>query len=1058
IVDGTGTVVTGNDTTFSFGGDVGGDLPGSILTVDGRTQTGDALTAAVTPGTYSVTETTSATPGYTLSGVECNDTDSVRSGDGAAISVDAGETVTCAFRNRRNQATFTLQKAWGDGTLDGETVGLTADVSGPGPLATAIDTTATSPAGASGTNSLMVASGQTVDFGEIFTGDSGDGYTTSLVCSAPAGNGSLSVGDLQRSATYVVGDDPADMTCTLTNTPKVAGVALQKAWAGNAHAGDTAILSVSTSPAGDADSADSVAPAPAVFLGADNDSDTTAFVEVVSGGTVTFHEDLGDAAADYATAFDCETATANDAVRVDDRTYTLLVDTTDVAGGAMISCAFTNTRLEVELVLVKDWNHAVIGDSATIEVTGSDTAPISLQSTAATTDDTDESTSFTVYAGETLMFDEVMDGDLAASYDTTFDCVGSSTWTTGAQLVVDPSDTTITCTYVNERKSTNLTVSKVWIEAVAGDTAVLGLDGRHGNHDTATSTAPAAPNVSNTATITVYAGETIDLSETLTTSDEYDTTLRCIGATPEYPGGASGDDRFAATLDITPAIADGTGVACTFVNAGRPDITVLKEAAGTVATQIDGYLYSAVYVVTVTNSGPGAGTYAITDLPDFADGATVEFDGVSFDPAPAAVNEIAGNSQHVYTVTVEFTVDGDTAIADRTCGTVPAPGQAAYNAVSIDVGSAMDPSSDACVDIPLPDISVTKVRTSDTASLVDGNVYEAGYTVTVRNDGDGPGVYSLDDVPVIPGTDAVISTTIDPLPLDGTSIEAGGVDVYDIVVRFTVDGGLTTHDRTCATRAAPGRGAFNGVTVTSNDGITTDQDCVDIPVPNIDFRKVVVGAGAVYRGDDAWTVTYRIEVTNLDGAAAAGPGRYTLSDDVDFGPGVTVDTITVTPSDATRPAFTGVAPTDVVAVAVDIDGGETHRYTVTADVTITPTLGTNGDCARQGGLVNRAGLQVAGEVGVRDPSTACASFSTLTLVKQLDPRTDGGNAGVDSFTLTATLDGTRVLSGTTPVVGSVPAGSYALAEQQLPGYVSDGYTCVGGVLSGAIVIVPVGAS
>ena len=72
------------------------------------------------------------------------------------------------------------------------------------------------------------------------------------------------------------------------------------------------------------------------------------------------------------------------------------------------------------------------------------------------------------------------------------------------------------------------------------------------------------------------------------------------------------------------------------------------------------------------------------------------------------------------------------------------PGRLQPSTVTFEGGTDDD---SACIDIPLPDISVTKVAKSDMATLVSGNTYEAQYTVTVTNNGDGPGSYSLDDLP-----------------------------------------------------------------------------------------------------------------------------------------------------------------------------------------------------------------------------------------------------------------------------------------------------------------------
>lgn len=84
---------TGGDGTFGFTGDLG---PFDLTTVAGTiSRTFDDLT----PGTFNVTETVSAT--HTLSGLVCDDptSNTTISGPTATIDLAAGETVTCTYTN-----------------------------------------------------------------------------------------------------------------------------------------------------------------------------------------------------------------------------------------------------------------------------------------------------------------------------------------------------------------------------------------------------------------------------------------------------------------------------------------------------------------------------------------------------------------------------------------------------------------------------------------------------------------------------------------------------------------------------------------------------------------------------------------------------------------------------------------------------------------------------------------------------------------------------------------------------------------------------------------------
>ena len=96
----TGTIrivkatVPGGGSGFAFTDDVPGS-PGAFSLDDG----GEREFGGVAPGTYTITET--LLPGYALADVSCDDGDSAGNvaARSAAVSLQAGETVTCTFRN-----------------------------------------------------------------------------------------------------------------------------------------------------------------------------------------------------------------------------------------------------------------------------------------------------------------------------------------------------------------------------------------------------------------------------------------------------------------------------------------------------------------------------------------------------------------------------------------------------------------------------------------------------------------------------------------------------------------------------------------------------------------------------------------------------------------------------------------------------------------------------------------------------------------------------------------------------------------------------------------------
>jgi uncharacterized repeat protein (TIGR01451 family) len=474
-----------------------------------------------------------------------------------------------------------------------------------------------------------------------------------------------------------------------------------------------------------------------------------------------------------------------------------------------------------------------------------------------------------------------------------------------------------------------------------------------------------------------------------------------------------------------------------------PDIEVTKVAKGG-ATLVSGNTYEAQYTVTVTNNGDGPGSYTLNDLPDFGDGANVVGEP-EFDPAIAGAVGLNAGDSDVYTVTVTFTVDPAMPAGERECAEVPTAGQGAYNGVTVHFNDGGSDHSAACIDIPTPDISVEKVATTDVATKVSGNTYKAVYTVTVTNNGDGPGSYTLNDLPDFgTGANIVGVPVFEPAISGAVGLNAGDSDVYTVTVTFTVDGSMTDGERECFTQPTPGAGAYNGVTVNFNDGGSDHSaDCIDIPEPDISRDKIVDPEHPLTRNaDGSWTVGYVLTVSN---GADAGPATYDIDDELAFGPGVEVNDVVVSEDIASvtvDPEFDGQTHTNI-ASDVSINGGETHEYHVLLTLEITVVPGINGDCGSEGGINNSLIVSVRGIDG--EPVSVCSGFATLTLIKQLSEVSHGGNATIDDFTLSASAGDPSVtlLSGHSGVSAAVPAGTYALAEAAYPGYefVAPGFVC-----------------
>lgn len=527
------------------------------------------------------------------------------------------------------------------------------------------------------------------------------------------------------------------------------------------------------------------------------------------------------------------------------------------------------------------------------------------------------------------------------------------------------------------------------------------------------------------------------------------------------------------TFDVDP----GTDSDDDCVDLPLPDIGVTKTAVTEPAQPVyqGGNEYTVEYDIVVTNDGEGPGSYTLVEAPDFGTGIDVtaisatSADG-TVDPAFALGSltladavDLQADESHTYTVTVTFTIAGDTTLEARDCA---GPGTATYNSVSLTYNGVEGEPADDCVDLPDPELTITKVVSDGQPVYVDDNVYTAEYTITVDNIGDGPGAYDLVDTPDF-GTGATVTNVT--VTGNGVSIDQDGdaavtiitgesidpdeaAHVYTVTVTFEVAGSMTTEARTCATgEERAGFGAYNGAEVTYQGGTVGDDDCVDIPEPDVSIIKSLDAANPLTRNaDGSWAIGYLLTVSN---AADAGPADYDLSDTFDFPNGVTVDDVTVQIVGADPASSVLVAGFDgdgqpVVANDVRIDDGETHVYRVLVDLTIEVVPGIDGSCSTGGGLVNTMSVSVNGDEPLTDD--ACDSFSTLTLVKQV-VNDGGGTATPADFTLTAS--GPVVISGAGSVASAVPAGTYQLSESQVDGYDLTSLTCnnASGQVSSAVV-------
>ena len=170
------------------------------------------------------------------------------------------------------------------------------------------------------------------------------------------------------------------------------------------------------------------------------------------------------------------------------------------------------------LTLRKVWVDPASGPAAvTLHAAGNDANAADADQIVSTSP-TGQSITIDVLSGETVSVSEAFDttaGKLGAeNYNTTLLCTGGSTQQSGVlrrTVAIADSPSPITCTFTNTRKSTTLTLQKAWVKPVTGDQVTLSIDGT--NDDT--SGAVIAPATTETASTTVYAGETVTVSEAI---------------------------------------------------------------------------------------------------------------------------------------------------------------------------------------------------------------------------------------------------------------------------------------------------------------------------------------------------------------------------------------------------------------------------------------------------------------------------------------------------------------------------------------------------------------
>jgi hypothetical protein len=353
-----------------------------------------------------------------------------------------------------------------------------------------------------------------------------------------------------------------NVICTFTNTA-IHPVVLTKTWQ-NAIPGDTVSLSIR-------DGANIGTPGSSTAGGTTTDATLTG----LAGDTISLTETFTTGtAANYTSALACDNGVTPAPATGPSGSF---VVPSALTAGTTITCTFTNTRNQAELILQKTWVNGATGDSADLSITGTDPATGAASTSTATSvsigaagpfPDLRNRAEAPIFAGETVTVSEILGALNIGTYTSALACNDGTTASgTSGTVAVPSTPVDVVCIFTNTRTSATVTVLKDWVNGATGDQAGLSITGT----DPATS-GSAIANVpfggtgtaSETATATIFSGETVSINEQLpppghVNTGAYTSSITCTPSTGFTPGsGGRG-----GTLEVpSPPVH----VTCTFTN------------------------------------------------------------------------------------------------------------------------------------------------------------------------------------------------------------------------------------------------------------------------------------------------------------------------------------------------------------------------------------------------------------------------------------------------------------------------------------------------------------
>ena len=250
----------------------------------------------------------------------------------------------------------------------------------------------------------------------------------------------------------------------------------------------------------------------------------------------------------------------------------------DLSPGTTSKCIAGTTTVPITVTLpagsvgvTKEWVNAPNGDTATMSISGPGvTQALGGDSTAPST--TNNATALATPGTTVTVTEALGGGNKQTNYTTTLACDnnGQPVQVVNGSFTMPPAGG-VGCTFTNTGTVAAVTLSKIWVGAVAGDTTTLSITGDQvsgGNGGIGNST---APNTTTAATANAVTGTTVSLAETLGVGNvgTYTSSVECT---------ANGSPISVTSNTITMPNA---AVICTFTNTAVTNaVTVVKQLVG----------------------------------------------------------------------------------------------------------------------------------------------------------------------------------------------------------------------------------------------------------------------------------------------------------------------------------------------------------------------------------------------------------------------------------------------------------------------------------------------